>query len=118
MAKARKTTSPAITDGEQKVVGMKSIKEDLDLGNGVTVVNGEALLFDARRLLADYNASLAVSDGLLTAFELKEKELQKFNAKVLPAVGLKYGKDSAEYEKAGGVRDSERKKPNRKPTPQ
>lgn len=115
MAKARKTTSPAITDGEQRIAGMKSIDEALDLGNGVTVVSGEALLTDTRKLLVDYNASLAISDGLLTAFETKEKELQKFNAKVLPAVGLKYGKDSAEYEKAGGVRDSERKKPVRKP---
>lgn len=115
MAKARKTTSPAITDGEQRIAGMKSIDEALDLGNGVTVAAGETLLTDARKLLADYNASLAVSDGLLNAFEEKEKELAKFNSKVLPAVGLKYGKDSAEYEKAGGVRDSERKKPVRKP---
>ena len=30
-------------------------------------------------------------------------------------VGLKYGKDSNEYEKAGGVRTSERKKPVRTP---
>jgi hypothetical protein len=114
MAKARKTTSPAITDGEQRLAGMKSIDEALDLDNGVSVATGEKLLTDTRKLLADYNASLAISDGLLTAFEIKEKELQKFNSKVLPAVGLKYGKDSAEYEKAGGVRDSERKKPVRK----
>ncbi len=114
MAKVRKTNSAAITDGEQRLAGMKSIDPALDLGNGVTVANGEELLDAARKLLADYNASLAVSDGLLADFELKEKELQKFNAKVLPAGGLKYGKDSAEYEKLGGVRESERKKPVRK----
>jgi len=85
-----------------------------DLGSGVTVENGETLLIDARKLLADCNASLAVSDGLLTAFGLKEKELKKFNSKVLPAGGLKYGKDSTEYEKLGGVRESERKRPIKK----
>lgn len=115
MAKVRRTNSPAITDGEQKIAGMKSIDAALDLGNDVTVKAGEKLLNDSRKLLEDYNASLAAADGLLTAFEQKEKELQKFNAKVLPAGGLKYGKDSAEYEKLGGVRESERKKPVRKP---
>ena len=115
MAKTRKTNSPTIADGEQRIAGMKSIETDLDLGSGVTVTDGEKLLNDARKLLADYNSSLAVSDGLLADFEAKEKELQKFNAKVLPAGGLKYGKDSAEYEKLGGKRESERKKPVRKP---
>ena len=110
MAKVRKTTSPAIADGEQRIAGMKSIDPALDLGNGVTIQNGEKLLGDARKLLADYNSSLAASDGLLAGFEQKEKELKNFNAKVLPAGGLKYGKDSAEYEKLGGVRSSERKR--------
>lgn len=73
---------------------MKSIDADPDLGNEVTVKNGEKLLTDARKLLEDYNASLAVSDGLLVGFEAKEKELQKFNTKVLPAGGLKFDKDS------------------------
>lgn len=114
MAKTRKTSSPAISEGEQKIAGMKAIDADLDLGSGVTVKSYENLLSNARKSLADYNASLAVSDGLLADFETKEKELKKFNAKVLPAGGLKYGKDSAEYEKLGGVRDSERKKPVRK----
>jgi hypothetical protein len=36
---------------------------------------------------------------------------------VLPAVGLKYGKDSSEYEMAGGTRESERKKRVVKPKP-
>lgn len=117
MAKVRKTNSPAISEGEQRIAGMKSIESALDLGNDVTVKIGEKLLGDARQMLEDYNASLAVADGLLTAFEQKEKELQKFNARVLPAGGLKYGKDSAEYEKLGGRRESERKKPVRKAKP-
>ena len=35
---------------------------------------------------------------------------------MLTGVGVKYGKDSNEYEKAGGVRTSERKKPVRTKT--
>jgi len=115
MPRQRKTTSAAITEGEQKIAGMKSIEADLDLGNEVTVAKGEELLNSSRTTLERYNASLAVSDGLLNEFNQTEKALRAFNKKVLPAVGLKYGTDSDEYEKAGGVRDSERKKPVRKP---
>ncbi len=45
----------------------------------------------------------------------KNKEMGKFCKKVKPAIGLKYGTDSSEYEMVGGVRDSERKKPGKKP---
>jgi hypothetical protein len=34
---------------------------------------------------------------------------------MLAGVAAKYGKDSDEYEKAGGVRKSERKRPTRTP---
>jgi hypothetical protein len=34
---------------------------------------------------------------------------------MLAGVGSKYGKDSSEYEQAGGTRTSERKPPVRKP---
>ena len=36
---------------------------------------------------------------------------------MLAAVGVKYGKDSTEYEQAGGTRTSERKSPSRKSSP-
>lgn len=115
MSKLRKTSSPAITEGEQKIAGMKSIDPHLDLGNEVTVENGDVVLGKARAALEAYNASLAVSDGLLNEFYEKERILRSFNKKVLPAGGLKFGLDSSEYEKLGGVRESDRKKPVRKP---
>jgi hypothetical protein len=114
MSRKRKTTSPAITDGEQKIAGMKSIDPVLDLGNEVTVAEGETLLIETRAALENYNTSLAVADGLRNVFNEKERELLAFNKKVLPAGGLKFGFDSSEYEKLGGTRDSERKRPIRK----
>jgi hypothetical protein len=116
MPRQRKTTSAAITDAEQKIAGMKSIDDKLDLGNNVSVTQGETLLDETRTALENYNASLAVSDGLLNTFNEKERTLRAFSKKILPAGGLKYGTDSVEYEKLGGVRDSERKKPVRKTT--
>ena len=37
--------------------------------------------------------------------------------RMLSAMGDKYGKDSSEYEVAGGTRKSERKKPTKKAKP-
>ena len=55
-------------------------------------------------------------DGLLNALEADEKMLNTLSEKMLAAVGVKYGKDSDEYEQAGGTRTSERAKPTKKKT--
>ena len=45
-----------------------------------------------------------------------EKTLQDLSERVLAGVAARFGKDSNEYEKVGGVRKSERKRPpSRKP---
>jgi hypothetical protein len=115
----RKAATQPMNDAEQKIAGMKSINPTLDLENGTSVSAGEASLNETREALADYNQTLALADEKLTIFKAKERNLQGFNRKVLPAVGLKYGTDSAEYEMVGGTRDSERAKPKPKqpPTP-
>lgn len=43
-----------------------------------------------------------------------EKQLRDLSERMLIAVAAKYGKNSYEYEMAGGVRKSERKRPVRK----
>lgn len=118
MAFARKARTPELIDGEQKVLGMKSIDKSFDAGSGVTVAAGEAAFAEAQTALDEYNQSLTAADDKKNVFELKNKALRAFNKKVLPAVGLKYGTDSSEYEMVGGKRESERKKPVRKPKQQ
>ena len=114
MARARKVTLPALKETEQKVAGLKAINKTLDLGKGVSVAAGEALLAGVRNKLEEYNTLLALADAKLNEVNAENKNLRGFNSKVLPAVGLEYGKDSHEYEMVGGVRESERKKPVRK----
>lgn len=114
MPRVRKTNSPAITDGEQKIIGLKTISATLNLQNGVSVAEGQRLLDAARAALDEYNVALAVADEKSNVFADAEDALRQFNSKVLPAVGLKYGKDGTEYESVGGTRDSERKRPARK----
>ena len=115
MARQRKTETPAMKELAERLAGMKSIDPALDLDNGVTVAAGEAVLADSRKSVEKYNSSLAVTDENLNVINGNDKLCRSFIKKILPAVGLKYGTDSSEYEKAGGVRESERKKPVRKP---
>jgi hypothetical protein len=49
--------------------------------------------------------------------EASERGLKDKSGRMLNGVPAKYWKDSSEYELAGGVRSSERKKPVRKQPP-
>ena len=61
-------------------------------------------------LLTQYNGLLAQADIVLDQIVDGEKELRTLNTKLLTTIGLLYGKDSPEYEAAGGTRTSEAKK--------
>ncbi|MEH2306794.1 hypothetical protein [Nostoc sp.] len=55
-----------------------------------------------------YNTALSVVDSSKTEIEEMEKNLSQLSEKMLMVVAIKYGKDSREYEMAGGVRYSDR----------
>ena len=63
--------------------------------------------------LSTYNSQLAVVDELLIKFQAKQKTVSAFTIEMLMGVKAVYGRDSDEYEKTGGTRLSERKKPGR-----
>ena len=117
MARRRKQATIEMRELRQHIANMKSIDPNFDAGNGVTLEAAEALLNEGDVALEDYNITIALADEKDTFFGSKNKQMRAFNRKVLPAGGLKYGTDSAEYEGLGGVRDSERKRPVRKPKP-
>jgi hypothetical protein len=110
----RKRTSPAVEHASTRSSALESIDMNLDLGNGLTVAAYNKALEDTDALLSQYNTTLSELDGLLTQLEGAEVNLDGLSARMLAAVGVKYGKNSEEYEKAGGTRSSERKTPQRK----
>lgn len=117
MARRRKQASEEMKELIQKIAGMKTIDGNFDAGNGVTVAAAEALLARGETGLSNCNQSVAAADDADNVFAGINKEIRAFNKKVLPATGLKYGTDSSEYELVGGVRESERKRPTKKPKP-
>lgn len=100
--------------GDERVAGCKSIDTKLDLGNGLTVTAYEAKLAEGRAALERYNMSLSQSDEYLNQLNAINKEIGNWNERMLNGVASRFGKDSDEYEKAGGTRKSERKRPVRR----
>lgn len=102
--------SKPITKVQARLDGLISIDPKLDLGETVSVVEGTKRTVAANKALSDYNQALNKADDLLNVLRQQEKELAAWGTKALNGVKFKFGPDSSEYEMAGGVRLSERKK--------
>ena len=100
--------------GNKRLAGMKSIDAALDLGNDLTVSNYEAQIIKLNANLGDYNTALSTVDDLYNICIAQIDVLKDWNERILNGVASKYGKNSSQYEMAGGVKKSERKKPKKK----
>ena len=111
----QKRTSASVKFAQTRLAALTSISDPLDLGNGKTSAAYAAKIKTANDANDVYNTQLSVLDGMLDDAEAADKLLDAESVVMLAAVAVKFGKDSAEYEKAGGTRTSERKRPVRKP---
>lgn len=109
----KKRESPALKKLEGRIEGLKNIAPDLSLGE-ITVAGLTAKHAELDAKLKEYNTTLAKTDELLNQIEALEDQARDLTERALAGVASKYGKDSSEYEKAGGRRKSERKKPPRR----
>ena len=116
MARTKKN-SKVIESAKVRLASVKSIDPNLDLGNGITVAKYETKTDETDSSLETYNTTLSLLDEQKNTFEVNEKDLNDYNERFLLGVGSKFGKDSMEYEKAGGTRKSERKKPSKAKNP-
>jgi len=106
----RKKTSATLSKAEKRLSGLKSINPKLDLGNGITLASFEKEIVALRQTIETYNTLLSKVDDASNAVKEAEKGLSVVSENVLLSVKVKYGKDSSEYEMAGGTRLSERRR--------
>ena len=104
-----------IDAAKTRAASLASISATLDLGGDITLVGFKAVIGDAETKLNEYNTKLSELDDYLNALVALEKSVTDWSERMLSGVATKFGKDSSEYEKAGGTRKSERKKMVRKP---
>lgn len=114
MGRSRRS-SRAIEQAEARANGLKSSDSNFDLGNGLIATAYDQKITATRTLLDKYNQTLALATTQLNELSESERALSQYSVRVLAAVKAKYGPDSSEYELAGGVRSSERKRANPKP---
>ena len=100
----RKRTSTVLDKAGRRAVGLEAISPDLDLGNGMSVKEFRKLMEEVDVSVSDYNRMLAVLDQTHNTMMAKEKALLDMTSRILSAVAIVYGKDSSEYEVAGGTR--------------
>ncbi|MCC5627847.1 hypothetical protein LC613_06730 [Nostoc sphaeroides CHAB 2801] len=104
----QKRTSRVLEKAELRASGMKSIVPSIKFEENYTLEKLIESIEQLRNKLDVHNSALAIVDSSLTEVEQMEKNLKQFSEKMLMVVAIKYGKDSAEYEMAGGVRNSDR----------
>ncbi|PMB51728.1 hypothetical protein CEN39_13640 [Fischerella thermalis CCMEE 5201] len=104
----KKKTSPVLEKTEQRVIGFKSIDSNLDFGDSISLSYLTELTGQLRNKIDKYNMMLTALDTAKAEIETLEKTIRETSERLVSGVVLKYGKDSREYEMAGGVRKSDR----------
>ncbi len=113
----KRRSSQIIADARQRATNLKSIDPTLDLGGGLTVTAFEDEINEVQNTLEQYNTLLAQADATLNKLNDQEKSLGTLAGRMLAGVGVRFGKDSSEYEMAGGTRTSEIKRGKKKEEP-
>ncbi|WP_298916193.1 hypothetical protein [uncultured Nostoc sp.] len=108
-----KRTSRILEKAEFRAAGLKAIDSNLDFGENCDLQNLTQLIEQFRILLNAYNIDIAMIDSSKTKIDEMEKTLSNLTDKLVRGVAFKYGKNSNEYELAGGIRDSERVRKSR-----
>ena len=105
----RKTSSADYDKAIRRISGVVAIDTKLDLGNGLTATAYQQAIDEVKNTMDDYNTTLSALDGKQNLFKSKEKTLRDWSERMLAGVAAKYGKNSDEYEKAGGTKKSDHK---------
>jgi hypothetical protein len=104
----QKRTSRVLEKAELRSAGLKAVDPSIDFGDARNLQNLTQVIELLRARIDAYNTALFTIDSSKTEIEALEKTLGDLSDKMLIGVAFKYGKDSREYEMAGGVRKSER----------
>ncbi|PHJ55945.1 hypothetical protein VF14_35510 [Nostoc linckia z18] len=112
MARAKRT-SRTLDKAEVRLASVKSINPTLEVREGLSVKDYTDRIESLRESIEEYNTALSNIDILLTHIVESEKDLADYSDQFLRGIAYKFGHNSDEYYKAGGVRKSDRKRPVR-----
>ena len=111
MARKKLVRVVDLEKGITRLAAVKSIDPALDLGNDISVVKYEAQVQQLAHMVSSYNTMLSTLDDLYNEYIAQNLVVRDFSERILTGVATRYGKNSSQYEMAGGTKKSERKKP-------
>ncbi|MGJ3253475.1 MAG: hypothetical protein ACFE0J_20430 [Elainellaceae cyanobacterium] len=103
----KKRSSIILKKAERRADGLLSIAQELDFGNENTLANFLAAIDEMRAKERTYNQMLSAIDSVYVEMLDYERCLADMCDHMLVNVASKFGRNSKEYEAAGGVRKSE-----------
>ena len=103
----KRRTSQVLAAAQERSTNLKAIDPNFGLSEGLSVASLDSLIERTQASLEAYNTLLAQADAAANNLGNDEKETRDLSARLLAGVGAHYGKDSNEYEMAGGTRTSE-----------
>ena len=110
----QKRGSRTLEKAQKRLDGIQSVNPKFNAGAGFTAAGYLKLINELRAEISTYNIALSNLDEITNQVAEKEKLVAQYSERMLLGVAAQYGKDSHEYEKAGGVCKSDRKRPTRK----
>jgi hypothetical protein len=113
----RQRTSLTAEKAHKRALGITAFAPAFDLGDGISLTALQTKTGQIQSMVDEYNSKLTELDAMLNQIQREEKALNELSTRLLAGVGAKYGKDSDEYEQAGGTRTSEIQRPPRTQKP-
>lgn len=108
MGYQRRKSSRILEQAEIRAAGLSAIDPKIDFGSDRSLQMLNAQIDQLQGRINDYNTALTTVDNIRSDIKAREKALRELSANMLIAVAFQYGKESPEYEMAGGVRPSDR----------
>ena len=108
MGYRKRKSSRTLEQAEIRAAGLAAIDPKMDFGSDRSLSNLQAQINQLQGKINAYNTALTTVDNLRSDIKDCEKTLADLSDRMLIGVAFQYGKDSAEYEMAGGVRKQER----------
>jgi hypothetical protein len=106
----RTRTSSTIEKAQKRNLAIQSIDPSLDLGNGLTVSSFTTLINNTQQKVDRYNLAISSLTQLYSEMMEYEKLLADQHERMLNGVSSKYGRNSTEYEMAGGRKRATKRK--------
>jgi hypothetical protein len=95
-------TSTILEKAQKRNLAIQSIDANLNMGEGASVAEFSASIAETQSKVDRYNLAIATLTQLHSEMMASEKALTNQHERMLNSVSGKFGRDSVQYEMAGG----------------